>query len=106
MPLSYKEKGVHTRTVRTHGLVTQYCGNGALTDLDSGITAFNLFNTKFLEGLTLCTNIGWRDTNIADAATTRCSTSPTTAPTAEVLGAQIQQMPDLQRVVGAALSSA
>jgi len=32
-------------------LVTQYCGNGALSDLDSGITAFNLFNTKFLEGL-------------------------------------------------------
>ena len=77
MPLSYKEKGLHTRTVRTHGLVTQYCGNGALSDLDSGITAFNLFNTKFLEGFTLRTNIGWRDTNIADAATTRCSTSPT-----------------------------
>ena len=58
-------------------MVTQYCGNGALSDLDSGITAFNLFNTKFLEGFTLRTNIGWRDTNIADAATTRCSTSPT-----------------------------
>ena len=63
-------------------MVTQYCGNGALSDLDSGITAFNLFNTKFLEGFTLRTNIGWRDTNIADAAITRCSTSPTTAPTA------------------------
>ena len=30
-----------------------------------------------VQGFTLRTNIGWRDTNIADAATTRCSTSPT-----------------------------
>jgi diacylglycerol O-acyltransferase / trehalose O-mycolyltransferase len=87
-------------------LVTQYCGNGTLSDLDSGRIAFNLFNTKILEGVTLRTNIGWRDTNIAYAATTRAQLPRPRHSQQGLLGAQIQQMPDLQRVVGAALSSA
>ena len=84
-------------------MVTYYCGNGALSDRDSGITAFNLFNTKFLEGFTRRANIGWRDTNIADNAVLNF---PDHGTHRGLLAAQKQQMPDLQRVVGAALSSA
>ena len=105
MPLSYKEKGLHTRTVRTHGLVTQYCGNGALSDLDSGITAFNLFNTKFLEGLHPSHEhrvAGYQHRRRGDNAVLNF---PDNGTHSGVLGAQMQQMPDLQRVVRAALSS-
>src|SRR6478609_3166958 len=39
-----------------------YCGDGTPSDLSAGVSAGNLFNAKFLEGLTLRTNKTFKDT--------------------------------------------
>ena len=80
-----------------------YCGNGAPSDLDAGASAGNLFNAKFLEGLTLRTNRTFRDTYLAGGGTNGVFNFPANGTHSwGYWGQQLQQMkPDIQRVLGA-----
>jgi diacylglycerol O-acyltransferase/trehalose O-mycolyltransferase len=96
------------RLVQNNTRIWMYCGNGTPSDLDSGTSAFNLFNAKFLEGFTLRTNITWRDTYIADGGHNAVFNFPEAGTHSwGYWGAQLQQMkPDLQRTLGAAATGA
>ena len=95
------------KLVANNTRIWMYCGNGTPSDLDSGTTAFNLFNAKFLEGFTLRTNITWRDTYMADGGHNAVFNFPDNGTHSwGYWGAQLQQMkPDLQRALGAQDSS-
>jgi diacylglycerol O-acyltransferase/trehalose O-mycolyltransferase len=80
-----------------------YCGNGTPSDLSAGASAGNLFNAKFLEGLTLRTNKTFKDTYIADGGTNGVFNFPADGVHDwPYWGQQLQQMkPDIQRVLNA-----
>jgi diacylglycerol O-acyltransferase / trehalose O-mycolyltransferase len=80
-----------------------YCGSGTPSDLSAGASAGNLFNAKFLEGLTLRTNKTFKDTYIADGGTNGVFNFPADGVHDwPYWGQQLQQMkPDIQRVLGA-----
>ena len=80
-----------------------YCGNGTPSDLDSGTSAGNLFNAKFLEGFTLRTNKTFKDNYIAAGGTNGVFNFPAAGTHSwGYWGSQLQQMkPDIQRVLGA-----
>ena len=80
-----------------------YCGDGRPSDLDSGTSAGNLFNAKFLEGFTLRTNKSFRDTYLAAGGTNGVFNFPANGTHQwGYWGQQLQQMkPDIQRVLGA-----
>ena len=80
-----------------------YCGNGAPSDLDAGASAGNLFNAKFLEGLTLRTNRTFRVTYLAGGGTNGVFNFPANGTHSwGYWGQQLQQMKlDIQRVLGA-----
>ena len=80
-----------------------YCGNGKPSELSTGVSAGNLFNAKFLEGLTLRTNKTFKDTYLADGGTNGVFNFPADGVHDwPYWGQQLQQMkPDIQRVLGA-----
>jgi diacylglycerol O-acyltransferase / trehalose O-mycolyltransferase len=96
------------RLVQNNTRIWMYCGNGTPSDLDSGTTAFNLFNAKFLEGFTLRTNITWRDNYIAAGGHNAVfNFTETGTHSWGYWGSQLEQMkPDIQRVLGAAPTGA
>jgi len=80
-----------------------YCGSGTPSELSSGVSSGNLFNAKFLEGLTLRTNKTFKDTYIAAGGTNGVFNFPADGVHDwPYWGQQLQQMkPDMQRVLGA-----
>ncbi|MCC9179606.1 esterase family protein [Mycolicibacterium mageritense] len=80
-----------------------YCGTGTPSDLDAGASGGNLMAAQFLEGLTLRTNVTFRDNYIAAGGTNAVFNFPPNGTHAwNYWGAQLQQMkPDIQRVLGA-----
>ncbi|MET0699835.1 MAG: alpha/beta hydrolase family protein [Mycobacterium sp.] len=80
-----------------------YCGSGTPSELSSGVSSGNLFNAKFLEGLTLRTNKTFKDTYIAAGGTNGVFNFPADGVHDwPYWGQQLQQMkPDIQRVLGA-----
>ncbi len=80
-----------------------YCGNGKPSELSAGVSAGNLFNAKFLEGMTLRTNKTFKDTYLADGGTNGVFNFPADGVHDwPYWGQQLQQMkPDIQRVLGA-----
>ena len=80
-----------------------YCGNGKPSELSTGVSAGNLLNAKFLEGLTLRTNKTFKDTYLADGGTNGVFNFPADGVHDwPYWGQQLQQMkPDIQRVLGA-----
>jgi diacylglycerol O-acyltransferase/trehalose O-mycolyltransferase len=80
-----------------------YCGSGTPSDLSAGASSGNLFNAKFLEGLTLRTNKTFKDTYIASGGTNGVFNFPANGVHDwPYWGQQLQQMkPDIQRVLGA-----
>jgi len=96
------------KLVANNTRIWMYCGNGTPSDLDSGTTAFNLFNAKFLEGFTLRTNITWRDTYVADGGHNAVFNFPDNGTHSwGYWGSQLQQMkPDVQSTLGASPSGA
>ncbi|CDO07825.1 esterase family protein [Mycolicibacterium cosmeticum] len=80
-----------------------YCGNGTPSDLSAGVSGGNLFNAKFLEGLTIRTNKTFRDTYIANGGTNAVFNFPENGVHDwPYWGQQLQAMkPDMQRVLGA-----
>jgi diacylglycerol O-acyltransferase / trehalose O-mycolyltransferase len=80
-----------------------YCGSGTPSDLSAGASQGNLFNAKFLEGLTLRTNKTFKDTYIANGGTNGVFNFPANGVHDwPYWGQQLQQMkPDMQRVLGA-----
>ena len=80
-----------------------YCGNGKPSELSTGVSAGNLLNAKFLEGLTLRTNKTFKDTYLADGGTNGVFNFPADGMHDwPYWGQQLQQMkPDIQRVLGA-----
>jgi diacylglycerol O-acyltransferase / trehalose O-mycolyltransferase len=80
-----------------------YCGNGTPSELSGGASAGNLFNAKFLEGLTIRTNKTFRDTYIANGGTNAVFNFPENGVHDwPYWGQQLQAMkPDMQRVLGA-----
>ncbi|MGK2883126.1 MAG: esterase family protein [Mycobacterium sp.] len=81
-----------------------YCGTGNPTDLDSGATGGNLAAAQFLEGFTLRTNVGFKDTYVAAGGTNGVFNFPASGTHSwGYWGQQLQMMiPDLQRVLNGA----
>jgi diacylglycerol O-acyltransferase/trehalose O-mycolyltransferase len=105
MPLLHKEKGdSNSNSQDLRFSKRNIFGNGNPSDLDSGITAFNLFNAKLLEGFALRTNIGWRDTYLADGGHNAVfNFAGNGTHSGGGLRTQLQQMePDRHRVLSAA----
>ena len=80
-----------------------YCGDGTPSELDAQIPPEQLFNSQFLEGFTLGTNLKFRDTYLAAGGTNGVFDFPHSGTHAWVhWGAQLQAMkPDLQAALGA-----
>jgi diacylglycerol O-acyltransferase/trehalose O-mycolyltransferase len=80
-----------------------YCGDGTPSDLDAGVSAGNLFNSKFLEGFTLRTNKSFKNNYLAAGGTNGVFNFPANGTHSwNYWGQQLQQMkPDIQRVLGA-----
>ena len=91
------------KLVANNTRVWVYCGDGNPSDLDAGASAGNLFNAKFLEGLTLRTNKTFRDTYLAAGGSNGVFNFPANGTHSwGYWGQQLQQMkPDIQRVLGA-----
>jgi diacylglycerol O-acyltransferase/trehalose O-mycolyltransferase len=85
-----------------------YCGTGTPSDLDTGTNGGNLLAAQFLEGLTLRTNLTFRDTYVAAGGTNGVfSFPPNGTHSWGYWGQQLQQMiPDLQRVLGSTPATA
>ena len=81
-----------------------YCGTGTPSDLDSGANGANLLAAQFLEGLTLRTNVTFRDNYIAAGGHNAVFNFPPNGTHSwGYWGQQLQEMkPDIQRVLGAA----
>ena len=79
------------------------CGTGTPSELDAGTSGGNLMAAQFLEGLTLRTNITFRDNYIAAGGTNGVFNFPPNGTHSwGYWGQQVQQMlPDIQRVLGA-----
>lgn len=54
-----------TQLVANNTRIWIYCGTGTPSDLDAGTNGGNLMAAQFLEGLTLRTNVTFRDNYIA-----------------------------------------
>ena len=80
-----------------------YCGTGTPSELDAGTNGGNLLAAQFLEGLTLRTNLTFRDNYLAAGGTNGVFNFPASGTHAwNYWGQQLQQMkPDIQRVLGA-----
>lgn len=80
-----------------------YCGTGTPSDLDAGSSGGNLMAAQFLEGLTLRTNITFRDNYTAMGGRNGVFNFPQNGTHGwPYWGQQLQQMkPDIQRVLGA-----
>ena len=80
-----------------------YCGTGTPSDLDSGSNGANLLAAQFLEGLTLRTNVTFRDNYIAAGGHNAVFNFPPNGTHSwGYWGQQLQAMkPDIQRVLGA-----
>ena len=91
------------RLVANNTRIWIYCGNGKPSELSSGVSAGNLFNAKFLEGMTLRTNKTFKDTYLANGGTNGVFNFPADGVHDwPYWGQQLQQMkPDIQRVLGA-----
>ncbi|MFM9035078.1 MAG: esterase family protein [Mycobacterium sp.] len=91
------------KLVANNTRVWVYCGDGRQSDLDAGASAGNLFNAKFLEGLTLRTNKTFRDNYLAAGGRNGVFNFPANGTHSwGYWGQQLQQMkPDIQRVLGA-----
>ena len=63
-----------------------YCGSGTPSELDAGTSGGNLMSAQFLEGLTLRTNVTFRDNYIAAGGTNGVFNSRPTARTAGATG--------------------
>ena len=89
------------RLVANRTRIWIYCGSGTPSDLDDGTGAGNLMAAQFLEGLTLRTNITFRDTYVAAGGNNGVfSFPPNGTHNWAYWGQQLQQMkPDLQRVL-------
>ncbi len=92
------------RLIANNTRIWVYCGDGKQSDLDSGATAGNLINAKFLEGFTLRTNKTFRDTYLKQGGSNGVFNFPANGTHSwGYWGQQLQQMkPDIQRVLGAA----
>ncbi|MDR3661535.1 MAG: alpha/beta hydrolase family protein [Mycobacterium sp.] len=79
-----------------------YCGTGTPGDLDTGNSGGTLMAAQFLEGLTLRTNLTFRDNYIAAGGNNAVFNFPPNGThTWAYWGQQLQQMkPDIQRVLG------
>jgi diacylglycerol O-acyltransferase/trehalose O-mycolyltransferase len=84
-----------------------YCGAGTPSDLDSGSNGGNLMAAQFLEGLTLRTNVTFRDNYIAAGGRNGVFNFPPNGTHSWAYwGQELQQMkPDIQRVVLGAQSA-
>lgn len=91
------------RLIANNTRIWVYCGDGKQSDLDSGATAGNLINAKFLEGFTLRTNKTFRDTYLKQGGSNGVFNFPANGTHSwGYWGQQLQQMkPDIQRVLGA-----
>jgi len=91
------------RLIANNTRVWIYCGDGKQSDLDSGASAVNLINAKFLEGFTLRTNKTFRDTYLAGGGRNGVFNFPANGTHSwGYWGQQLQQMKaDIQRVLGA-----
>ena len=80
-----------------------YCGDGKPSDLDAGSSSGNLFNAKFLEGLTIRTNRTFQDNYLAAGGRNAVFNFPQNGTHSwGYWGQQLQQMkPDIQRVLNA-----
>jgi diacylglycerol O-acyltransferase / trehalose O-mycolyltransferase len=91
------------RLVANNTRIWIYCGDGTPSDLDAGVSAGNLFNSKFLEGFTLRTNKSFKDNYLAAGGANGVFNFPANGTHSwNYWGQQLQQMkPDIQRVLGA-----
>jgi diacylglycerol O-acyltransferase / trehalose O-mycolyltransferase len=91
------------RLINDNTRIWIYCGNGTPSDMDTGTSAGNLFNAKFLEGFVRRTNVTFKDTYLADGGTNAVFDFPEDGTHSWAYwGSQLQQMkPDIQRVLGA-----
>ncbi|AKS36539.1 diacylglycerol acyltransferase/mycolyltransferase Ag85A [Mycolicibacterium goodii] len=89
--------------VRNNTRIWVYCGTGTPSELDAGVSGGNLLAAQFLEGLTLRTNLTFRDQYIAAGGTNAVFNFPPNGThTWNYWGQQLLQMkPDIQRVLGA-----
>jgi diacylglycerol O-acyltransferase/trehalose O-mycolyltransferase len=85
-----------------------YCGTGTPSDLDTGSNAGNLLSAQFLEGLTLRTNMTFRDTYLRGGGANGVFNFPPNGTHSwGYWGQQLQQMlPDMQRVLQPAVPTA
>ncbi|MCV7194397.1 esterase family protein [Mycolicibacterium brumae] len=81
-----------------------YCGTGTPSDLDSGADGGNLLAAQFLEGLTLRTNVTFRDNYLASGGTNGVFNFPANGTHSwNYWGQQLQQMvPDMQATLNGA----
>ena len=89
------------RLVANNTRIWVYCGTGTTSDLDTGNSGGTLMAAQFLEGLTLRTNVTFRDNYIAAGGTNGVFNFPANGTHSwNYWGAQLQQMiPDLQRTL-------
>ncbi|CAJ1586714.1 alpha/beta hydrolase family protein [[Mycobacterium] wendilense] len=92
------------RLVANNTRVWIYCGTGNPSELDAGTNGGNLLAAQFLEGLTLRTNVTFRDNYLAAGGTNGVFNFPANGTHSwGYWGQQLQQMiPDLQRVLNGA----
>jgi len=92
------------RLVANNTRIWIYCGTGNPSDLDAGTNGGNLLAAQFLEGLTLRTNVTFRDNYLAAGGTNGVFNFPANGTHSwGYWGQQLQQMiPDMQRVLNGA----
>jgi diacylglycerol O-acyltransferase/trehalose O-mycolyltransferase len=92
------------RLVANNTRVWVYCGTGTPSELDAGVQGGNLLAAQFLEGLTLRTNVTFRENYLASGGRNGVFNFPANGTHSwGYWGQQLQAMkPDLQRVLGAA----
>ncbi len=92
------------RLVANNTRVWIYCGTGTPSELDTSGGGANLLAAQFLEGLTLRTNVTFRDNYIAAGGTNGVFNFPPNGTHSwGYWGQQLQQMvPDMQRVLSGA----
>ena len=80
-----------------------YCGSGTPSDLDTSGGGGNMMAAQFLEGLTLRTNVSFKDNYVAAGGTNGVFNFPPQGTHSwGYWGQQLEQMkPDIQRVLGA-----
>jgi len=92
------------RLVANNTRLWVYCGTGTPSDLDAGSDGGNLMAAQFLEGLTLRTNVTFRDNYIASGGRNGVFNFPANGTHSwNYWGQQLQQMiPDMQNTLNGA----